>query len=327
MATIPMTEGFRVSAMPGINYIDPRMFDSGLRDVVGNVGRGREVVGRFAQLAEEAEMRPVRERMAQLQIQAMEQQGALNRLRMLTPIETVIGGGIEEVPRYPLQNAILEDGTVIQERPAGSDIFETQRVRVIDPSTGAITETTRRGRPLQTVEQIDNQRSLMDQREAMAESAAERARIAAEAATAKAETDRIRAENDRIKADAAMTRAESLQNNPQIGFVDVKRADGRTYRQYFNKSAPQQILHEVDRGTLSDSFFAPGAIFNVQPGAAGAAPSLEALASRFQNPGANIAARPPRAFTSEAEVEQAAAQGLIRPGDKIIVNGRSATYR
>lgn len=102
MATTPMTEGFRVSATPGINYIDPSRFDSGLRDVVGDVGRGREVVGRFAQLAEEAEMRPVRERMAQLKVEdavlalAEAQRNAAIPKRVVN-LQQIVGGGQRDV--------------------------------------------------------------------------------------------------------------------------------------------------------------------------------------------------------------------------------------
>jgi cell division septum initiation protein DivIVA len=96
---------------------------------------------------------------------------------------------------------------------------------------------------------------------------------------AQAEAAQLRAENDQIKAQAAMIRANDLENNPSFGFVDVKRADGKTYRQYFQKNDPAKIVHEVDRGVMTESLFAPGATINVGSGASGG--GLQNLAAMY----------------------------------------------
>lgn len=84
MASPIMTSGFSVQERPGINYLDPRLFASGLSEIVPNVGRGMNAVGQFYEMQNEAQMRPMRAALADIQLQE-----AQNRLAM-APLEQQI---------------------------------------------------------------------------------------------------------------------------------------------------------------------------------------------------------------------------------------------
>lgn len=240
------TSGFSVGVLPRTDFADPRLLAPNYADILPSVGRGLAL---YSQLQEERE-RPLRARLAQLQLQEAEgraQLAPLERKRRMVelaqPIERVTGAGIEAVNRFPTDIQVSEGGVTFDNTPAGEDIFATEIVESIDPLTGAVTTGTRRTRPISTMEQIENQRSLMEDREARALAAEERLRIQEAANQAKAD-------NDRLRAEASMMRAQQLASNPQVGYVDVKRDDGRTVRQYFSKADPTRIIHEVDRGML-----------------------------------------------------------------------------
>lgn len=255
------TQGFQVQAQPGINYLDPRLFAGGLSEIVPNIGRGASTVGGLVEMQDNAQMRPIRQALANIQLQEaqnrlamapLEQQLAALRLgeaqqRGAIPTEIVesvdvIGGGTRLTPGDP--SATFENFTISEEY--APKVRRTGGTRV---GAGGVLTPFVRDETLATSADIARQaaqdKSLFDQREA---------RIA---------TDMIRAENDRIKAEAARERAvvarekaALIEANPSFGFVDVKKADGQTYRQYFPKSEPSRIVHEVNRGDIGgDNFF------------------------------------------------------------------------
>jgi hypothetical protein len=250
MASPITTQGFAVQERLQPQYADPRLLTPRYDQIIPAFSQGLGVAGQYSQMAEDARMRPSRERLQQLQIQAAEQRGALlplelqrRRFELTQPIERVVGSGIAEVPRYPEIQSIGDNGQMITERPAGADVFATEEVEVIDPTTSERKTITRRTKPLQTMEQAENAQSLIQMREDAANAATERLRLTGLYNDA-------RSENERIRADAAMTKAKYIESNPAFGYVDVKKEDGRTYRQYFQKTNPGVIVEEVDRGAL-----------------------------------------------------------------------------
>jgi hypothetical protein len=255
MASPITTSGFAIQERLNPQYLDPRQLAPRYDAIIPALGQGLGVAGQFAQLYDEAQMRPIRQRLQQLQIQEAEGRAALRpleqqrrRIELSQPIERVVGGGISSVPRFSPIQSVGDDGQVITETPAGEDIFSVEEVEVTDPVTGRKSVAQRRTRPLLTMEQADNQQSLIESREAAANAATERLRLTGE-------RDAAKAENDRIKADASRVRAELLASNPGVSYVDVKREDGRTIRQYFPKGEPGRIIHEIDRGELGAEDF------------------------------------------------------------------------
>jgi hypothetical protein len=281
------TQGFTVQAQPGINYLDPRLFAGGLSEIVPNIGRGAGVVGGLYEMHDNAQMRPIRQSLANIQLREaenrlamapLEQQLAALRLgeaqqRAAIPTEIVenidiLGGGTRLAPQNP--NASFADFQITEEY--APKIRRTGGTRV--GAGGALTPFTK-DETLATAADVQRQ-AAGDKLAAAAE-----ARLAANQESLasyrqmQAETARIKAENDQLKA-------EYLQNNPGFGFVDVERADGKTYRQYFPKNNPQRIIHEVNRGEIGgDNFFN---FFGKGQGGAttatGAAPGFSALSNQ-----------------------------------------------
>lgn len=281
MASPITTEGFRVQAQPGINYLDPRLLAPAYSDLVPAIGRGLGVGNQVIQIAEDARMRPYREQLAQLQVQNQQNElgmaPLMRDLRLAQIAEAqqnaatprIIPGDtqiIDETQFYPAALDEFGSPTGEGERVVG-DLIQIQNQREVGPG-GVITNRQVRG-TIKTAAQ----RELDDR---IAQANIDYRNTLAEAAT-------LRAENDRIKADAARARAEAIQNNPSVGFVDVKKNDGKTYRQYFAKADPTRIIHEVDRGEIGGDIINFGGL-TVQPRSAapvadtGIDPDIAALA-------------------------------------------------
>lgn len=265
----PSSRGFEIGVMPRLPDIDPRTFNTG-GGLVAGLNTGLSTFGALRNISEAAALRPTRRRLADIELamqeNALAMQPALNRRKLFEiglPVERVVGSGVAEVPRYPEVETVTENGAVIRERPAGFDVTETEEVDVYDPGTGSVRRITRNKRPISTIEQ---QQAASD----MTEYRNDISTIRSMEAQTRAEAARLKSENDRIKAEAAMLKAQALQTNPQVGFVDVKKADGRTYRQYFPKGQPQQIIHEIDRGEMGSDIFNFGGTV-VQGGGSGKA--------------------------------------------------------
>lgn len=156
MASPITTQGFQIQERPGIQYADPRLFTGALTNILPGISQGLGTVGQFAQLAENAQMRPVRRKLADLQIADAVTQGQANRARLAQlqqPIERVTGVAIEEAPRYPAIEEVQPDGTVKMVTPAGADVFQVEEGFLEDPMTGQKTSFRRRAKPISTIEQ------------------------------------------------------------------------------------------------------------------------------------------------------------------------------
>lgn len=217
------TQGFQVQERPRVDFADPRLLVPNLSGILPAAQQGLGMYGNLQAIADDARARPIRQRLQDISLVNAENALALSPLEnarrrtvLQQPIERVLGGGLEEVQRYPLQPMLDEEGKPVfdssgnprMERPAGSDVFSTELVEVVDPVSGQAHTVTRRGKPTQTLEQAALAADQADYRDQLA---AIRAQNAATAAAA-AET---RGENDRIKADAMAARAEAALNDPK----------------------------------------------------------------------------------------------------------------
>jgi hypothetical protein len=209
-------------------------------------------------MQENARARPLREQLAQIQLQE-----AQNRLAM-APLEQQLAalrlGEAQQqaaIPQFITENVDIVGGdqqlrAVNPDAPfADFQITEefAPRQRVTRGQEVLAGGVVRPGERRETAADLQRQ-AASDRLAASAES-----RLAANQESlalyrqAQAETARMKAENDGLKA-------RFLENNPAVGFVDVKRSDGKTYRQYFPKTDPTKIIHEVDRGEIGgDNFF------------------------------------------------------------------------
>jgi hypothetical protein len=307
------------------------------------MSRGAALGQQFINIADDAQMRPIRQQLAGISLQE-----AQNRLA-LAPLEQQLAAlRLGEAQQRSAIPEFITEGVDI----VGGD----RRLSPVDPSATfenfqiseayAPRERVTRGRevlaggevrPVTKRETLNTAAEIQRQAERDILASQAEARLGrnqdslSELRAAQAAAATVRAENDRIKADAARMRAELLQNNPSVGFVDVKKADGRTYRQFFQKQQPNKILHEIDRGEIGGDIINFGGL-TVSPGVqprASAAPAVDAdvaaLAGLIAPPASAVGDVP--SFASEAEAVAAEARGLIRPGQRVIVGGQPGTWQ
>lgn len=286
MASPINTGGFAVNVMPGINYPDPRLLTPAYGSLIPAARQGLGIVGDFAQIRENARMAPVRQELAQIQLQQAQADAArapikaeMDRLQLAQlrqPIRTRIGSELVRTPVTIGEDVeIPADGKI----PTGFDVQAQDIIQVFDPVTGAVRIERVTQKPVMTAEQIMDREALADYREQLTA-------LRAQQAETKAAHDAERAATDRIRAEAYRERMDRLNNNPALDHVDVKQADGRTVRQYFVRGNPTQIVEEIDRGVLSSSIFLPGGTVNIStPNAVspGGTPALTDIAARFRS--------------------------------------------
>lgn len=335
------SQGFQLGVMPQLGQIDPRLFNTS-GQLIGGFQSGLGAYGALQNISDEAVARPVRNRLRDIQLANAESALALapledqrRRITLAQPIERVIAGGLEEVPRYELQPMFDEEGVAVldrngqqrMERPAGADVFATETIEVIDPATGRKQTVTRRTKPTQTLEQAALAADQADYRDQIAAIRLQQAATQSEAATAKAE-------NDRIKADAIAARAEAALNDPKWRTVSSGvDATGNLVINQVNSDGELRAVSTGQKPRANNSFFGS---FNLGGGlpATGAAPANidPAISALVNQIGGNrpasvpIAPTPARTFNTVQEAEAAAAAGILRPGDKITVGGRAATW-
>lgn len=285
MASPINTGGFAVNVMPGINYPDPRLLTPAYGSLIPAARQGLGIVGDFAQIRENARMAPVRQELAQIQLQQAQADAArapikaeMDRLQLAQlrqPVRTRIGSEIVRTPVTIGEDVEIPAGTEI---PTGFDVQTQDIIQVYDPVTGGFKTERVGAKPIMTAEQIKDREALAEYREQLAA-------LRAQQAKDKAAYEAERAAADRIRAEAYRERMDRLNSNPALDHVDVKQADGRTVRQYFVRGNPTQIVEEIDRGVLSSSIFLPGGTVNIStPNAVspGGTPALTDIAARFR---------------------------------------------
>lgn len=347
MATFT-TDGFRVGVMPETRFVDPRLVSPRYGDILPAVGQGLSLYDQFQTM-------PTRRRLGEIQLQEAE-----NRLGLAPIQQQLARAQLDEAlqnaatPRVLPGNVMIEDQTKFypaaldeEGRPTGDgervmgDLVQIQEEQLVGPG-GVVTPRVvrktikaaadREAESAYKAAQIDATRALGEQRRtgkdfestrlvelynnAVQEGDLEAARLY------KARIDRLNqapgilpegtAYNRRIEqlaADAGVTldAARELAQNAQGAELLAKAAVA-------NKAAARSVLPPTINAEERAQLRAPGADYQAsitetlqrgRPAAGGGTPT----------------------FNSVAEAEAAAQRGQIKPGQKIIVGGRSATWQ
>lgn len=134
------TQGFGVQVMPSVNFADPRLLAPNYGDIIPNVNRGLATYGNLQQIADESKLRPIKQKMAQIQLdEAMArlaqlpveqqlQQIQLGEAQKNAAIPKLIPGDVtieEVVSPYDIP-ALDEDGVATAPMPVG-DLVRVQK--------------------------------------------------------------------------------------------------------------------------------------------------------------------------------------------------------
>ncbi len=316
MASPITTGGFQIQERLNPQYADPRLLTPRYDQIIPAIGQGLGVANQYNVMADQARQSPIRDRLQQLQLQAAEQKAALSpleaqrrRFELSQPIERVIGGGVEEVNRYPQIETFSDDGAfrTIKEQPAGIDVFSTENVEVVDPQTGEKQVITRRVKPITTMEQAAAQADMADYRDQLAAAGSMRAEAQTAAAQAKAD-------NDRLKAEATMLRAQQALSDTKWKVVSSSLdPEGNLVINQVNSQGELRSIPTGQRRSLSELEQLMNSVANHGGATAPAAPAfgsrVDGILSQNGNIAAPAAAAP--AYTDANSVKAAFRSGTI----------------
>jgi len=241
MASPITTSGFGVNVMPSTQLADPRLLTPQYSQILPAIGQGVGLGNNLLQIYQDAQDRPLRQALAQLNLEQQQLQNA----RLAQPIETVTGISLQERPRYDEVTTMTDAGTEFKWRPPGADLLQIEEVRTVDPRTGQVTTSQRAARPLMTLEQrqaAEDKTAYNESIAAIRAQEAETRRIAAEA----------KAQNDALRAQVATLREERLSKDPALSNRTINR-NGTLFIQYFNKDNPAVVVEEVEKGPVTQS--------------------------------------------------------------------------
>lgn len=209
------TGGDRLSVMPDANRLDPRLFAADIQGALRSVGQGMGVVNDIYQTRENAAQRPIREALAQLQLQSAQEEASMApaRERALADAELLRGLQIQEAER---QGALAEIRPEVVdtlgafreggyfEGPTGKTKDEITGVRqLVRNPDGSIVE---RKLPTGIVSgaDIEEKKSALAQRAEVAQEklAIEREKIKAQQDIAQAKLDAMQAKIEKASAEA-----------------------------------------------------------------------------------------------------------------------------
>lgn len=162
MASPITTSGFGVNVMPSTQLADPRLLTPQYSQILPAIGQGVGLGSNLLQIYQEAQDRPLRQALAQLNLEQQQLQNA----RLAQPVRQLIGSSLQEVPRYAPVTSTREDGTTFTEVPAGVDLREFQIINEYDPRTGQSRTVEQPGRVVKTMEDLANTQSLIEARNA-----------------------------------------------------------------------------------------------------------------------------------------------------------------
>ena len=241
MASPITTSGFGVNVMPSTQLADPRLLTPQYSQILPAIGQGVGLGSNLLQIYQEAQDRPLRQALAQLNLEQQQLQNA----RLAQPIETVTGISLQERPRYDEVTTMTDAGTEFKWRPPGADLLQIEEVRTVDPRTGQVTTSQRAARPLMTLEQrqaAEDKTAYNESIAAIRAQEAETRRIAAEA----------KAQNDALRAQVAAEREARLGNDPTLRSRVIVR-NGTNFIQYFRPDNPAVVVEEVEKGPVTQS--------------------------------------------------------------------------
>lgn len=303
------TGGFQVQAQPGISYLDPRLFAGGLTEIIPNIGRGASMVGGLYDMQENAQLRPTRAALANIELQEAENRMAMAPLerklaslrlgeaqqRAAIPSEIVesvdiIGGGKRLAPLNP--SASFEDFTIMEE--FAPKVKRTGGTRVA--AGGALTPFMR-DETLLTAEEIKRQ-NRRDDIALMAEGR----RVREQASTASARSQRLALDVEKAKSPDFSKAREGLDS------------EGRLVTVLFNKKTGEQITIPTDLVPIKSESEAIQ-IINALTG--GGEPKVDPKDTASGTP----------SFSTIEEADAAAAREGWKGTRRIMVGGRPATWQ
>lgn len=270
-------QGYQVSVLPQVQQVDPRLFNNA-GQFLGGLNTGLGTVGALQNIYDQAQMAPVRRRLADIQIEEAQNRLSLAPLdRQLRDVQLAEAQQNAAVPREVLDDSIVTGGgrlTQIANPDAGFGNLEfvdsfAPRNRVVTGTrygAGGIATPFSRTETLATPEQLKAEaaktalgartaESMIDSREAAALAATERNRLTAE-------RDTLRAENAKILAESAMIRAQAYAENPNYKSAPATLDDnGNVVLNFVDATG---ALHAVPTGqrrsaTSTFNFFGGGA--------------------------------------------------------------------
>jgi hypothetical protein len=346
------TGGFQVQARPGIDYVDPRLMAAGYDRIIPALGQGIGVGNNLSQIAEAAQMRPMRRRLAEISVQQAEADLAntpLKQRQLLAQIAnaeqnaaipTIIPGTsfIEDQTRlYPA--ALDEDG-----RPTGEgervigDLIQITDEDVYGPGGTKTTRQVRKtlktaaDREAEAAKQavsLESARALATQRNRGKQfEAVELAQL----------YDEALASGDGELAALYKSRLDRLNTQPN------RIESGDTYEREMEKTAaragvPIALARELAKTPEGAQALAAQAAANMASAKNEILPPTVSARQRQLLAGDELeaelgdllgapAATPAvPAFNSIQEAEAAGRNGLLKPGQKILVGGKSATWQ
>lgn len=283
------TQGFNVSVMPSVQLANPTLFNNlsplsqGLASGVQTGIQLEQAALARQQAAREIALQPLRNALLTAQVQKAQQQAA--------------------VPDIVWNDVTLQDTT----NPYEQSAFDENGIRTGPAALGNVVRT-RTGvaigpggtmTPVRQSEVIKLGSERSEEADKIA--ALERQRIEAARLAQQKAGDAAKAADDLSKlrvaqAQKALAEAAKLANNPDLTQRTITRS-GRKVYQYFRKSAPTEVVGEVDAGPASQSLFAPGATINLGQGGAAPAANLAQPGSLEAAFGAGTPAATPAAVT------------------------------
>lgn len=327
------TSGFQVQERLNPQYADPRLLTPQYERIIPSLSQGLGVASQFAQIADEAQSRPIRRQMQQLQLE--EAQARLAMLPIQQQIQALQLGEAQQqaaIPEQIVEGVEIVGGTP---GPAEFDDIYTPRERVTrgqSIAAGGVMSPYERRETLLTGEQVGAE--------------AEKARLASLTATALA-NQRNRGKEFEVSALTQLIEdAKAEGDDEKVQIYEARLNKLNTVRPVLSS---QDIYDRNIAKAASDAGITFDAAKRLADTPAGAAVLARAAASNKQA----VASSPvpislsasdraliaqateelpaptgvARTFATIQDAEAAAAAGILKDGTKIIVGGKPATWR
>lgn len=319
------TSGFQVQERPRLDYMDPRLLTPKYSEMLPAFQQGLGVYSGLQQIADEAQARPTRQQLLQIQLQ-----DAQNRLG-LAPMERELKmAQISEAqqnaafPRELVENVTIsggEKGAMINNPDAG--FGNLQFTDVFTPKT----ETTTGRRFIGDIQSpFTKTKTLKTSAELAIEDRKLEADIAAREALAgyRGQMGGAATMNAKSRAEAQANAAARIAQ----GTVIARGADDSTGNLIVTIRNPDGTVEAIDTQTKP---IAPvpaqvQLVREFMDGAPAASPPVRAAPAQPLR-AAPGPAKAPVQFNTEQEAAAAADAGLIEAGDAIIVGGRPAKWQ
>lgn len=330
--------------MPNIQLANPSYFNSG-SSLAAGLGAGVDLAGQYqqqqlrrAQAERDAMMAPIQIELYKAQLAQAQQKAAMpdivwgdsrivdNSMMNPAPPEPVLDSAGQPVIGFdgqPLMQStprqVMEYGDIVRES-TGTEYLPGGATR---PTTKKETLKLAAERKAEG----QNRESLIAQREAGAKAAEERLRIqeqlGAERLRIQEELGRAKIEVDTMKAELAQAKAEAALADPKWRTVSSGEKNGQLVINQVNASGELRAIPTGQKARGNNAFF--GTV-NMGQIPSGGGNSVDDIMAKYSGGSQSAAATPP-SFATVEEAEAAGKAGSLKPGTKIIIAGRSATWQ